>query len=811
MKKIKKYFKVSLVLIILMTLIWPIKPVYAEENVEINKTNFPDDNFRQYVSDNFDKSDPKDNILSQAESERVKQINVTNKGITNLKGVEHFTKLRDLFCGYNQIKELDVSKNTLLENLNCDENNLTSLDLSNTKLDSGTFFGDLQKYTIHVDKNTKYYDFSSMPGSFDLANAINRNKELVDGKLNLTEEEIDVFTYDYKTGKEGKTLGVSLTIQKEISNEDVKLAFIANNGTTTEDWLFVDKNNPYVLPEPPSNFTPPAGKVFYAWDVNGDEKKVGDPITLSANTTLWALWREKPVVKINEENFPNDNFRQHVSDNCDTTPKDGSLSQEELNEIKSLDVSGKSISNLKGIEHFTNLNSLVCENNSLDSLDLSSNLKLTSLNCNENPNMTSLNIKNNRALERLYCMNAGLSSLDLSGNPALNLLVVPNNKLSELNLDRNTLLETLNCDDNKLTSIDLSRMNNLETLKCSNNHLTSLDVPSNAPLNTFEGSGQTYAIKVNENTLKFDLTLLPQGFNVAKAGDWVGGSVSGNILTTNSNTTSPVKYKYNAGQSKSLEVALNITYSNAPRTISFNGNGGSGTMATKTIEAGSNYTLPANAFTAPAGKVFDAWDVGGERKAVGDSITVNNNITIKALWKDANGNPIQPQNPNYLWPIYQFILFGPDTSSDKTETKAEPVEILYETVLDIGNKTIQSSLNGVNRSIEMDVAPYLSNGRTMLPIRFIAEALGFEVDWIKDTNTVIIKDKKNTIEIPLDTNKIIVNGKTYESDVKPELVSNRTMVPIANVARALGLKDGQDIIWNPKTQQVTIKRSLEIK
>nr|WP_311561974.1 stalk domain-containing protein [Peptoniphilus duerdenii] len=55
------------------------------------------------------------------------------------------------------------------------------------------------------------------------------------------------------------------------------------------------------------------------------------------------------------------------------------------------------------------------------------------------------------------------------------------------------------------------------------------------------------------------------------------------------------------------------------------------------------------------------------------------------------------------------------------------------------------------------------------------------------------------------TNKIVVNGNVYLSDVKPEIKNNRTMLPIANIARAIGLQDGKDIIWNSHAKTATIK------
>ena len=67
-------------------------------------------------------------------------------------------------------------------------------------------------------------------------------------------------------------------------------------------------------------------------------------------------------------------------------------------------------------------------------------------------------------------------------------------------------------------------------------------------------------------------------------------------------------------------------------TVSFAANGGTGTMADVTGISGE-YTLPANGFTAPDGKQFKAWSVGGAEKAVGDKITVTADTTVTAVWE----------------------------------------------------------------------------------------------------------------------------------------------------------------------------------
>ena len=69
-------------------------------------------------------------------------------------------------------------------------------------------------------------------------------------------------------------------------------------------------------------------------------------------------------------------------------------------------------------------------------------------------------------------------------------------------------------------------------------------------------------------------------------------------------------------------------------TVSFDKNGGTGNMADQPVEKGNTYVLPECGFIAPANQEFKAWLVNGTEKAVGDSITVNENTSVKAIWKD---------------------------------------------------------------------------------------------------------------------------------------------------------------------------------
>ena len=83
-------------------------------------------------------------------------------------------------------------------------------------------------------------------------------------------------------------------------------------------------------------------------------------------------------------------------------------------------------------------------------------------------------------------------------------------------------------------------------------------------------------------------------------------------------------------------VTAEATYKNIPvvtYTVSFDANGGTGSMADATGVSG-DYVLPVCGFTAPNGKQFKAWSVGGVEKAAGDTITVNANTTVTAIWEN---------------------------------------------------------------------------------------------------------------------------------------------------------------------------------
>ena len=108
------------------------------------------------------------------------------------------------------------------------------------------------------------------------------------------------------------------------------------------------------------------------------------------------------------------------------------------------------------------------------------------------------------------------------------------------------------------------------------------------------------------------------------------------------------------------------------------------------------------------------------------------------------------------------------------------------------------TIDGAVQSFE--VAPRLVSGRTMLPLRAIAEALGMEVEHERATNTAILTIDDIIVTHVIGTNEITVNGETTTFDVASMVVESRTLVPVRMLAEAIGA----DVEWEPSTRTAII-------
>ena len=329
-------------------------------------------------------------------------------------------------------------------------------------------------------------------------------------------------------------------------------------------------------------------------------------------------------IAINEKNFPDKNFRDYVATDSDAD-HDNCFSPREIANAKGFLCDNKEISNLKGIEFFTEIWELYCCYNNLKTIDLSHNKKLSYLNCHHNKleeldvsglpllktfycghnelqsidvrkneqlkdfdcqdnHLDTLDVSQNKELVKLGCGSNNLTELDVSENKKLKTLGLYENKLRNLNLGNQTELEWLSCGKNPLSVLDVSANTNLETLlvpetnltelnvsantklkvlNVSNTNLTSLDATNNTALVTFIGKDCSYNIAV-EGDGKFDLTTLPGHFDASKATATGGGTINKNenILTVDPNSKT-FRYDYDIGQNnKKMNVVLNVHWHN---------------------------------------------------------------------------------------------------------------------------------------------------------------------------------------------------------------------------------------------------------
>ena len=117
-------------------------------------------------------------------------------------------------------------------------------------------------------------------------------------------------------------------------------------------------------------------------------------------------------------------------------------------------------------------------------------------------------------------------------------------------------------------------------------------------------------------------------------------NANGNIYVWLPDGTSVTGAKSASGDQYEAGSATGILRRQAAYTVSFDADGGTGTMTAQTGIVGA-YTLPENGFTAPDGKQFKAWSVDGKEKAVGDKITVTADTTVKAVWETLPAAPTE--------------------------------------------------------------------------------------------------------------------------------------------------------------------------
>lgn len=141
--------------------------------------------------------------------------------------------------------------------------------------------------------------------------------------------------------------------------------------------------------------------------------------------------------------------------------------------------------------------------------------------------------------------------------------------------------------------------------------------------------------------------------------------------------------------------------------------------------------------------------------------------------------------------------------------KLEATDMLNQIILKIGEPHIQ--INGQKQPIDAEgTTAFIENGSTYVPLRSIFEALGAEVEWKQATGSIIGKRKGTEIQLAIGSDILYRNGKSIRINAAPKLVKGKTMVPLRLIAESFGAEvqwesESRTITITEKEKYISIK------
>lgn len=115
-------------------------------------------------------------------------------------------------------------------------------------------------------------------------------------------------------------------------------------------------------------------------------------------------------------------------------------------------------------------------------------------------------------------------------------------------------------------------------------------------------------------------------------------------------------------------------------------------------------------------------------------------------------------------------------------------------------KDIKIEIDGNN--VVSDVAPFIDNNRTLVPIRVISENLGYSVNWDNQTRKVTVKNNDKSIEFTIGKKEVNINGTNSSIDVAPIIKNERTFVPLRFISESFD----NYVNWDNNTKTVIINK-----
>ncbi|HKM92695.1 MAG TPA: T9SS type A sorting domain-containing protein [Prolixibacteraceae bacterium] len=444
----------------------------SECGVTVAYTNIPDTNFLNALKALGHGAGAVGNTIPTANLSGITTLNVSEKNISDLTGIQDFVALTTLKCEINNLSVLNVSKNTKLTELNCGENKLESLDVSKNiaLIDLKLDINDIPN--LDVSKNTALNILWCDENDLSVLD-VSKNTKLIE--LWCTDNNLSVLDVSKNTALTKLSCAHNNLSALDVT-KNIKLTYFdcAFNLLTSLDVR--NGNNVKLLD-------------FYATD-NADLSCIYVDDKTASYLSSWDKDATAKFVNIESEcgetvaytNIPDANFLQALKDLGHGAGAVGNdVPTANLSEITSLTLTYKDISSLSGIKDFAALEILKCDGNNLTNLDVSKNKALTSLDCEQNQ-ITILNVSGNTALLFLNCADNAMTSIFLTKNLALEELICYENQLESIDVSKNTKLISLKCSSNLVPILDVSKNKDLTELDCVENDLKTLDVSKNTAL-----------------------------------------------------------------------------------------------------------------------------------------------------------------------------------------------------------------------------------------------------------------------------------------------------------------------------------------
>ena len=366
----------------------------AAGNIAVDESNFPDDDFRSYISSNVDSNH--DGQLSSSEISNCSSMYIygdpsDQKYYYSFEGIENLTSLKYIQIDGCSLYSVDLSALP----------NLLNVSLTNDADLETVTFGQHDALTGLTLQNTpvRNVNLSGMPQLSSL--------DVVDTDI--------------------QTLDIS-------SNPEIAYLDCCGNRFMTSINI---GSNPHLIDAYEHGDYRAVDSYGYeadAYDFSGGMLVVSPELAIESGSVS---------IDINETNFPDSAFRDYVSENYDLNDN-GVLSAGEINAVTEIDIVNyydeDSISDLKGIEYFTAATYLEIWGTAITSLDISALSSLHTLYLGCNPDLSSVTIGQNNELGYIYIQSNDLSSIDVSGCPALDYLFIWDEPMTSVDISNNAAL-----------------------------------------------------------------------------------------------------------------------------------------------------------------------------------------------------------------------------------------------------------------------------------------------------------------------------------------------------------------------------------